>query len=838
MDSFAKRPLLLILLTLLVVMPSGVHAESTPGQRSDMKLWYSSPPIGWEQGYDGWKQRPGFTEGIDNPWFEALPVGNGRLGAMIYGGIGLERIQLNEETIRDGGPVDRNNYRAVEYLPEVQRLIFEGRNDEAFAIVNNKMLGDPPFAKDSETMGDMWMEFPGIETGENYIRELDLDSGIVTVRYDAKGVEYTREVFASTPDQAIVINIRGNKKGAVSFELKLNRPKTVGEVYDIHHVWTESPNKLVMRGAQVKFATHAEVRNSGGTLTLSGNSISVKDADEVTIVLTAATGWNGPTGKTGNPELICEKMLERLSGKSYSALRDTHVEDHRNLFRRVDLDVGGREASEIPTDERLRRVRDGADDPNLAALYFQYGRYLLMASSRPGTLPAHLQGIWNEHIKPIWHSGYWLNLNIEMNYWPVEIVNLAECHAPLFDLMDYLVEPGTRTAKAHYNARGWAVHLMTDVWGFSEPGYAPHGYWPMSTPWLCRHPWDHYQFSGDKQFLAERAYPLMKGAAEFMLDFLVEVPKGSKFAGTLVTNPSQSPENSFRMPNGKSGYLDYGATVDIMLTRELFTNCIKAIDILDLKADAGLRAELESALANMPPYQISPKTGRLQEWINDYDEREPGHRHMSHLYAFHPSDMITAETDPELTAAMRKSLDFRLANRGGGTGWSRAWVVNLWARFGEGNKAYDNFRELLSQFTLPNMFDHHPIGGDGAVFQVEGNFGGTAGIAEMLLQSHEFATDDENSRVISLLPALPSSWQDGHVNGLRARGGFGIDVAWKDGRLDNAGIVSTLGNDCYVKAAGKITVTRNGEKVRTKKVSKGIVMFETVKSARYEVTGR
>lgn len=837
MTLYYVRILLFALLALNIQVPSQANAYDDTGQWNDLKLWYTKPPIGWEQGYDGWKQRPGFTSDIKNPWFEALPVGNGRLGAMVYGGIALERIQLNEETIRDGGPVDRNNPRGLEYLSELQQLIFDGRNDEAFALMNNKMLGQPSFAKDYETMGDLWIKFPGIEGGENYIRELDLDSGIVSVRYEVDGAVYTREVFASTPDQAIVINMQCSQPGRLNCNIKLNRPVCVEEVYDNFSVWTEAPNKLCMRGREVKFSTYAEIRNTGGTLSLSGNSAAVGNADQITIVLTAATGWNSPSGQSGNPDVLCEAILDGLRDKSYVALREDHIQDHRRLFRRVALDLGGEEAARIPTDERLQRVRDGEDDPNLAVLYFQYGRYLLMASSRPGTLPAHLQGIWSEYIKPIWHCGYWLNLNIQMNYWPVEIVNLAECHEPLFDLMDYLVEPGKRTAQVHYGAQGWVAHLMTDIWGFTEPGYAPHGYWPMSAPWLCRHPWEHYLFSGDEQFLAECAYPLMKGAAQFMLDFLIEAPEGTRFAGKLVTNPSQSPENSFIMPNGKSGYLCYGSTVDIMITRELFTNCIQAIDILGLDSEASFRREMVNALAKLPPYIIKEDTGLLQEWPEDYKESEPGHRHMSHFYAFHPGDMITRHEQPELVGAIRKSLERRLENGGGYTGWSRAWVVNLWARLRDGDKARDHLNVLLGDYTLPNMFDHHPLGRDGCVFQVEGNFGGTAGIAEMLVQSHVRLSGNDRVRVISLLPALPSSWPEGHVSGLRARNGFTVDMKWSKGELERADITSLNGGVCAVETDVSVSVKAKGKTVDFNRTN-GIITFQTMPSNTYIIEYR
>jgi alpha-L-fucosidase 2 len=398
------------------------------------------------------------------------------------------------------------------------------------------------------------------------------------------------------------------------------------------------------------------------------------------------------------------------------------------------------------------------------------------------------------------------------------------------------VEPGSRTARIHYGARGWVVHLMTDIWGFTEPGYGPHGYWPMTTAWLCRHPWEHYLYSGDEEFLEKRAYPLMKGAARFLLDFLVEVPEGTPAAGKLVTNPSQSPESQFLLPDGSPGYLTYGATGDLMIARELLTNCIRAIEILELEKEADFRRELEKALERLAPYQISERSGRIQEWIKDYEEEQPGHSHMSHLYAFHPSDMITPEKDPELTAAIRKSLEHRLAN-GGGVGWSAGWVVNLWARLGEGDKANATLGALLSDHTLPNLFDTHPAGG-GRVFQIDGNFGGTAGIAEMLLQSHKTCPGEDDVRLISLLPALPTAWADGAVSGLRARGGFELDQSFEKGQLKEAVIASTLGGPCAVQTGSPVRVYSDGREIPHRAVSDSIIRFETIAGGRYVLKAR
>ena len=810
-----------------------------------MKLWYSDPPTGWQTAETSWRPAIVFDPSEGNPWFQALPIGNGRLGAMVFGGIGVERIQLNEETLRDGGPMDRNNPQAVEHLPELRRLLFEDRHAEAEALLTGRMLGLPPEAREYQTLGDLWLTFDGIENATNYRRELDLDSGIVTVRYDAAGATHTREVFASAPHQAIVVNIRCTKPAGIGLTLELDRPPDREGAGAGFSVWSEDPETLVMRGNQVKFVVRAQVcveraapevseTAPPGTAPSRDGKLTVEGADTVTLLLAASTGWRGIYDQGGDPDADCRTRLARAADMPYEDLRAAHVEDHRALFRRVHIDLGGDDAAATPTDQRLRAVRDGADDPHLAALYFQFGRYLMMASARPGTLPPHLQGIWSENIVPIWFCGYWLNLNEQMNHWLAEVANLAECHTALFDLLEMLVEPGARTARVHYGARGWAVHLMTDAYGFSAPGYAAHGAWPMSAAWLCRHLWEHYLHSGDELFLGQRAYPLMKGAAEFLLDFLVEAPAGTPAAGKLVTNPSQSPENGFLTAAGERGYLCYGATGDTMITRELFTNCVRAIDLLRLESEADFRGELEGALGRLLDYRISEKTGRIQEWLEDYDEPEPGHRHMTHFYGFHPGDAITPASDPELVAAVRRALEVRMQNGGGYTGWSRAWVVNLWARLGDGDRAHEDLRALLGHYTLPNLFDQHPVGG-GCVFQIDGNFGGAAGLAEMLLQSHEAVDDDPLARVVCLLPALPRAWPEGEAKGLRARGGFEVDMVWQAGALESALIRSNLGRRCVLRAGVPVTVRRSGRAIEVERTGPGMVAFATERGAAYDI---
>ena len=750
-------------------------AACTQENTTDLKLWYDEPAA---------------------QWVEALPVGNGRLGAMVFGNPAKEQLQLNEETVWAGQPNSNANPNVdPNAIDDIRKLIFDGKYRAAQDMVDQKIFFRVNHGMSYQSVGNLFIEFPGHDSYSEYYRDLDISDATASVSYTVDGVVYEREVISSFADDVVVVRLSASEKGKLTFNTSLTSPhkKQAISVEDGDVVLRGTTGSQEGLEGKVEFTTRARVLHKGGTMTVTDDYVSVAGADEAYVMVSTGTNFTDYKSLTADADKEALDILDAAAGKNYKSMRKAHVADYKEYFDRVELDLGTTPAASATTDVRVKDFAAG-DDPQLVELYFQFGRYLLICSSQPGGQPANLQGIWADGLSPAWDSKYTTNINVEMNYWPAEIANLSEMHEPFIKMVKEVAQTGAETARTMYGTRGWVLHHNTDIWRITGPvDFAASGMWPTGGAWFCRHLWEHYLHTGDIEFLSE-VYPVMKGAAEFFVDFMIPEPDH----GWMVVAPSNSPENAFMRDPGDVTVCA-GTTMDNQMVSELFTNIIAASAILD--KDASFADSLVVLRSKMAPMQIG-QHAQLQEWMYDWDNPNDHHRHVSHLYGLFPGNQISPWRTPELFAAARNSLNYR---GDPATGWSMGWKVCLWARLLDGNRAYKLITDQLSPAgstgfwgkggTYPNLFDAHPP------FQIDGNFGCAAGIAEMMLQSHDGA--------LHVLPSVPDRWKDGKVSGLVARGGFVVDMEWKDGKVTVLKIKSALGGNLRIRTAGEL-VMKNG----------------------------
>lgn len=780
-----------LLILVFVFVSCDVHQENN----SDLKLWYNSPAdAAAKDSPNGWQD--------DQHWLSALPLGNGSFGALVFGDVHYERIQLNEETMWSGSHQDCDNPEAPKYLDKIKSLLFDGKYKEATELTNKtqvcKGLGSGlgnastvPFGC-FQTMGDLWIDFLNKQPYSNYRRELNLGDATATISYSQNGVNFKRQVFISYPDQVMVVKLSADKDKQMNFTCSMNRPER-------YKTYTKD-GQLIMSGAMsdgkggdgLEYMVRLKAVTDGGSVVCTDSTLSVKDADEVVLLMAASTDYKMeyPVYKGRDYKTITSDAIADAEVKSFDELYSAHMKEYSEYYNRVDFSITNIPDT-VATDVMVNDAKNGIINPRLYELMFQYGRYLLISSSRPGTMPANLQGIWANKLQTPWNGDYHTDVNVEMNYWMAEVANLSEMHLPLFDLIESLVEPGTKTAHVQYNKKGWVVHPITNIWGYTSPG--EHASWGMHTgapAWICQHIGEHYRFTGDKEFL-KRMYPTLKGAVEFYMDWLSVHPT----TGKLVSGPAVSPENTFIAPDGSHCQISMGPAHDQQTIWQLFDDYKMVTEVLDIRDE--FAEKVEEAKNNLALSEIG-SDGRLMEWAEEFPEAEPGHRHISHLFAVHPGSQINILQTPELAEAANKSMEYRISHGGGHTGWSSAWLISQYARLHKPEKAKESLDKVFEKSLNINLFTQCPP------FQIDANFGTTAGIAEMLIQSHVY---DDGAYVIQLLPALPREWKSGEFKGFKARGGFEVDVKWEYGKIIGVEIKSLLGNKCKVWYDGKYIET-------------------------------